>query len=52
MRYTSNLKGICHEEIAVQGQFCAEVITKSLYPYTNRGTQRRFPPARCIKNTF
>ena len=28
------LKGLCQEDIAVLGQYCAENITKFLYPYT------------------
>ena len=29
------LKGLCHEEAAVLGQFCAEVIIWSLFPQKN-----------------
>ena len=30
------LKGHCHEDFAIFGKFCAKIITKCLYLYTNK----------------
>ena len=32
--YRLTLKGVCHEDIGVLGQFCAEVITISAFTHT------------------